>query len=87
MTVGERSTPPDKTMIYRAGDSFETGDVSHRVNNKTERAEHASSVEILPMDLKGPYLIVPRDKPVSWLCCARPSRNNDGVAHNVHNTE
>ena len=37
MTVGEMEyILPDKTMIYRAGDFFfETGDVSHRVNNKT----------------------------------------------------
>ena len=65
MTVGEMEyILPDKTMIYRAGDFFfETGDVSHRVNNKTSDPNSHLLFEILPMDLKGPSLIVPRDKP------------------------
>jgi quercetin dioxygenase-like cupin family protein len=55
---------PDKTMIYRAGDFFfETGDVSHRVNNKTSEPNTHLLFEILPLDLKGASLIVPRDKP------------------------
>jgi len=50
-------------MIYRAGDFFfETGDVSHRVNNKTSERNTHLLFEILPMDLKGASLIVPRDK-------------------------
>lgn len=65
MTVGEMEyILPDKTVIYRAGDFFfETGDVSHRVNNKTGDPNTHLLFEILPMDLKGPSLIVPRDKP------------------------
>ena len=65
MTAGEMEyILPDKTMIYRAGDFFfETGDVSHRVNNKTSDPNSHLLFEILPMDLKGPSLIVPRDKP------------------------
>ena len=65
MTVGEMEyLLPDKTMIYRAGDFFfETGDVSHRVNNKTREPNTHLLFEILPVDLKGALLIVPRDKP------------------------
>ena len=65
MTVGEMEyILPDKTVIYRAGDFFfETGDVSHRVNNKTGDPNTHLLFEILPIDLKGPSLIVPRDKP------------------------
>lgn len=55
---------PDKTVIYRSGDFFfETGDVSHRVNNKTNDSNTHLLFEILPMDLKGASLIVPMDKP------------------------
>jgi hypothetical protein len=51
-------------MIYRAGDFFfETGDVSHRVNNKTSEPNTHLLFEILPLDLKGASLIIPRDKP------------------------
>ena len=65
MTVGEMEyLLPDKTTIYRAGDFFfETGDVSHRVNNKTREPNTHLLFEILPVDLKGASLIVPRDKP------------------------
>jgi quercetin dioxygenase-like cupin family protein len=65
MTVGEMEyILPDKTMIYRAGDFFfETGDISHRVNNKTSEPNTHLLFEILPLDLKGASLIVPRDKP------------------------
>ena len=65
MTAGEMEyILPDKTVIYRAGDFFfEAGDVSHRVNNKTGDSNTHLLFEILPIDLKGPSLIVPRDKP------------------------
>jgi quercetin dioxygenase-like cupin family protein len=65
MTVGAMEyILPDKTMIYRAGDFFfETGDVSHRVNNKTSEPNTHLLFEILPLDLKGASLIVSRDKP------------------------
>jgi quercetin dioxygenase-like cupin family protein len=66
MTAGDMEyILPDKTMIYRAGDFFfETGDVSHRVNNKTSAPNTHLLFEILPVDLKGPSLIVPKDKPL-----------------------
>jgi quercetin dioxygenase-like cupin family protein len=65
MTAGEMEyILPAKTMIYRAGDFFfETGDVSHRVNNKTSEPNTHLLFEILPVDLKGASLIVPKDKP------------------------
>ena len=64
MTAGEMEyILPDKTAIYRAGDFFfETGDVSHHVNNKTEASNTHLLFEILPADLKGASLIPPRDK-------------------------
>jgi quercetin dioxygenase-like cupin family protein len=65
MTVGAMEyILPDKTTIYHAGDFFfETGDVSHRVNNKTSEPNTHLLFEILPVDLKGASLIMPRDKP------------------------
>jgi len=65
MTVSEMEyILPNKTMIYRAGDFFfETGDVSHRVNNKTSEPNTHLLFEILPLDLQGASLIIPRDKP------------------------
>lgn len=65
MTDGEMEyILPDKTVIYRKGDFFfETGDISHRVNNKTAVPNAHLLFEILPMDVKGASLILPRDKP------------------------
>ena len=65
MTVGEMEyVMPDKTTIYRAGDFFfETGDISHRVNNKSGELCMHLLFEILPVDLSGASLIVPRDQP------------------------
>jgi quercetin dioxygenase-like cupin family protein len=65
MTVGEMEyIMPHKTSIYRAGDFFfETGDVSHRVNNQSSDACTHLLFEILPVDLKGASLIPPRDDP------------------------
>lgn len=64
MTAGEMEyILPDKTMIYRPGDFFfETGDVSHRVNNKTTAPNTHLLFEILPVELAGASLILPRDK-------------------------
>jgi quercetin dioxygenase-like cupin family protein len=64
MTAGEMEyILPDKTVIYHTGDFFfETGDVSHRVNNKTSEPNTHLLFEILPIDVKGPSLILPRDK-------------------------
>ena len=63
MTVGEMEyILPDKTATYRAGDYFfETGDVSHRVINKSGEVCKHLLFEILPKDLTGASLILPRD--------------------------
>jgi quercetin dioxygenase-like cupin family protein len=65
MTAGEMEyILPDKTVIYRIGDFFfETGDVSHRVNNKTNAPNTHLLFEILAIDAKGASLILPKDKP------------------------
>lgn len=65
MTTGEMEyILPDRTLTYRVGDFFfETGDASHRVNNKTNASNTHLLFEILPMDLKGASLIPPRAKP------------------------
>jgi quercetin dioxygenase-like cupin family protein len=65
MTAGEMEyILPDKTLIYRTGDFFfETGNVSHRVNNKTDAPNTHLLFEILPIDVKGASLILPREKP------------------------
>jgi len=65
MTVGEMEyVMPDKTTIYRAGDFFfETGDISHRVNNKSGEPCTHLLFEILPVELSGASLILPRDQP------------------------
>jgi quercetin dioxygenase-like cupin family protein len=65
MTAGEMEyILPDKTVIYRTGDFFfETGDISHRVNNKTGVPNTHLLFEILPMEVKGASLIIPRDQP------------------------
>lgn len=59
MTQGEmRYIMPDNTVTYRAGDYFfETGDVSHRVESPSP-SKHLL-FEILPIDAKGPSLILP----------------------------
>jgi len=64
MTAGEMEyILPDKTMIYRTSDFFfEAGDISHRVNNKTDAPNAHLLFEILPVDLNGASLILPRDK-------------------------
>jgi hypothetical protein len=55
---------PHMTHTYRAGDFFfETGDISHRVNNKSGAANTHLLFEILPAELAGASLILPRDKP------------------------
>jgi len=62
MTSGEMDyLMPDKTVVYRSGDFFfETGDVSHRVESR-QQSKHLL-FEILPMDVDGPSLILPRDR-------------------------
>ena len=64
MTAGEMEyVMPNHTVIYRAGDHFfETGDVSHRVNNLTRVPNTHLLFEILPLDLKGASLILPKDR-------------------------
>lgn len=65
MTVGEMEyIMPHMTTTYRAGDYFfETGDISHRVINKSGTSNTHLLFEILPVNLSGPSLILPRDKP------------------------
>ena len=65
MTVGEMEyIMPHATHTYRAGDYFfETGDVSHRVINKSGAANTHLLFEILPAELAGPSLILPRARP------------------------
>jgi quercetin dioxygenase-like cupin family protein len=64
VTAGEMEyILPDKTVIYRAGDFFfETGDIDHRVNNKAREPNTHLLFEVLPVDLRGPSLILPRDR-------------------------
>jgi quercetin dioxygenase-like cupin family protein len=65
MTAGEMEyIMPHATHTYRAGDYFfETGDVSHRVINRSAKANTHLLFEVLPADLAGASLILPRDKP------------------------
>ena len=65
MTVGEMEyIMPPMTHVYRAGDYFfETGDISHRVLNKSGTLNTHLLFEILPVELSGASLILPRDKP------------------------
>ncbi len=52
---------PDRTVTYRDGDFFfETGDVSHRVEDDSGKASKHLLFEILPIDVEGPSLIPPR---------------------------
>jgi quercetin dioxygenase-like cupin family protein len=49
---------PEKTVVYGPGDFFfESGDVNHTVNNRTDEPMVHVLFEILPADLKGPSLI------------------------------
>jgi quercetin dioxygenase-like cupin family protein len=64
MTEGEMEyILPNETLTYRPGDFFfETGDVSHRVVDKSGKVSKHLLFEILPVDLTGTSLILPRDK-------------------------
>lgn len=49
---------PDKTVVYGPGDFFfESGDVSHTAQNKTDAPMVHVLFEILPADLKGPSIM------------------------------
>ena len=63
MTEGEMEyIMPDHTVTYRAGEFFfETGDVSHRVEDESGNASKHLLFEILPANLEGASLILPRD--------------------------
>lgn len=53
---------PDTTITYSEGDFFfETGDVSHRVEDESGAVSKHLLFEILPVDVEGPSLIPPRD--------------------------
>ena len=52
---------PEHTMIYGPGDYFfEAGDVSHRVENRGKTPCTHLLFEILPAEVVGPSLILPR---------------------------
>jgi len=54
---------PEKTVVYGPGDFFfESGDVNHTAQNKTDAPMVHVLFEILPVDLKGPS-IMPVTKP------------------------
>ena len=49
------------TTIYRAGDYFfETGNLAHTAENKTQQPLRILFVEILPRDWSGPTVILPK---------------------------
>lgn len=49
---------PDKTIVYGPGDFFfESGDVNHTAQNKTDAPMVHVLFEILPADLKGPSIM------------------------------
>jgi quercetin dioxygenase-like cupin family protein len=49
---------PDKTLVYGPGDFFfESGDVTHTAQNKTDAPMVHLLFEILPADLKGPSIM------------------------------
>jgi quercetin dioxygenase-like cupin family protein len=52
---------PDKTHVYGPGDFFfESGDVTHTAQNKTEAPMVHVLFEILPVELKGPSIMLPK---------------------------
>lgn len=53
---------PDKTVTYSLGDFFfETGDVSHRVEDVSGAVSKHLLFEVLPIEVDGASLILPRD--------------------------
>ena len=49
---------PDKTVVYGPGDFFfESGDVTHTAQNKTEAPMVHVLFEILPAELRGPSIM------------------------------
>lgn len=63
MTAGRMEyLMPDRTVTYREGDFFfETGDVSHRVEDESGAVSKHLLFEILPVEVDGASLILPRD--------------------------
>lgn len=63
MTEGEMEyLLPEETISYREGDFFfETGDVSHRVEDESGEVSKHLLFEILPVEVEGTSLIPPRD--------------------------
>ncbi|MGH8616020.1 MAG: cupin domain-containing protein [Gammaproteobacteria bacterium] len=52
---------PDKTIVYGVGDSFyESGDVTHSMQNKGSSPLQFLLFEILPVDLQGSSLMPPK---------------------------
>jgi len=53
---------PDKTLVYGPGDFFfESGDVTHTAQNKTDAPMVHLLFEILPADHKGPSIMPAKD--------------------------
>jgi len=48
---------PEKTVVYGPGVFFESGDVNHTAQNKTDAPMVHVLFEILPLDLKGPSIM------------------------------
>ena len=56
-TVGGSST------VYKAGDYyFETGNLAHTAENKTDQPVRILIVEIIPKDWRGPAVILPKSQ-------------------------
>jgi quercetin dioxygenase-like cupin family protein len=56
-TVGGSST------VYKAGDYyFETGNLAHTAENKTDQPVRILIVEIIPKDWRGPAVILPKSE-------------------------
>ena len=54
---------PDKTVVYGPGDFFfESGDITHTAQNKTDAPMVHVLFEILPADHKGPSIMLPKAK-------------------------
>jgi quercetin dioxygenase-like cupin family protein len=52
---------PEKTHVYGPGDFFfESGDITHTAQNKTDAPMVHVLFEILPVELKGPSIMLPK---------------------------
>jgi quercetin dioxygenase-like cupin family protein len=57
----ETDSEGGRATIYKAGDYFfETGNVAHTAQNKTQQPLRVLFVEILPKDWSAPTVILPK---------------------------